>query len=206
MVKPPAAYRIRLQGWVLGLTFLLIEIQYSCIILAVVCEAWCILSFDVVHECDGAIYDASHAWDDAMLTWVMQYIWICAMHMMMPYVVVHMSWCIMVHMGMVHMTWCTHDDALDMASIPWCICKDASHNVSACAWHGVSMHISTIHNFLHASCSNCFINLSKNEKARFQSYGYVCAARLISQALLNHSPSADRSFWFGPSKVFLFLP
>src|SRR6266540_3707244 len=89
-----------------------------------------------------------------------------------------------------------------MASIPWCICKDASHDVTARVWHGVLMHISTMHNFLHASCSNCFIHLSKNEKARFQGYGYMCAARLISQALLNHSPSVDRSFDLGLLKSF----
>ena len=143
----------------------------------------------------------------------------------MPYVVVHMSWCIWawctcygayetLHMvwctwddaqGMVHMTWCTHDDALDMASIPWCICKDASHDVSACAWHGVSMHISTMHNLLHASCSNCFINLSKNEKARLQGYGYMCVASLIARAFLNHSSSTDRLFDLGLLRSFSSL-
>ena len=127
------------------------------------------------------------------------------MHMMMPYVVVHMSWCIMVHMGMVHLTWCTHDDALDMTSIPWCTCNDASHDVSACAWHGVSMHISTMHNLLHASCSNCFINLSKNEKARLQDYGYRCMARLSTRAFLNHSSSTDRLLGLGFLRSFYSL-
>ena len=137
MVKPPAVHRIRLQGWALGLAFLLIEIQYSCIILAVVCEAWCILSFDVVHECDGAIYDASHAWDDAMLTWVMQCIWICAMHLMMPYAVVHISWCIMVHRGMVHMLWCICDVAHGMVHMGGCTGHGAYDMMHSwwCTWH-----------------------------------------------------------------------
>jgi len=33
---------------------------------------------------------------------------------MMPYAVVHISWCIMVHMGMVHMLWCICDVAYGM--------------------------------------------------------------------------------------------
>src|SRR5437016_13381966 len=92
-----------------------------------------------------------------------------------------------------------------MASIPWSICEDASHNVSACAWHGVSMHISTMHSLLHASCSNCFINLSKNEKARLQGYVDMCVARLISRAFLNQSPTTDRSFDLGLLRSFSSL-
>ena len=137
MVKPPAVHRIGLQSWVHKLTFLLIEIQYSCIILAVDGEAWCTLCYDAVHECDGAIYDASHAWDDAMLMWVMQCIWICAMHLMMPYAVVHISWCIMVHMGMVHMLWCICDVAYGMVHMGWCVGHGAYDMMHSwwCTWH-----------------------------------------------------------------------
>ncbi len=118
----------------------------------------------------------------------------------------HMVWCTWDDaQGMVHMTWCTHDDALDMASIPWCICKDASHDVSARAWHGVKVHIFTMRYRLQASCSNRFINSSKNEKARLQGYGYMCVARLITRAFLNHSSSTDKLFDLGLLRSFSSL-
>ena len=126
------------------------------------------------------------------------------------HVMVHMRCCIWygAH-GMMHRAWCIWHDALMMMHLTWRAFHDAHammHRMMLVHGYGkvLSMHISTMHNLLHASCSNCFINLSKNEKARLQGYGYVCAARLISRAFLNHSPSTDRSFWFRPSKIFLF--
>ncbi len=132
MVKPPAVHRIGLQSWVLKLTFLLIEIQYShnscsgwwsmmhfvpwCGARMRWCNLWCI---SCLRWCNAHVSDVIHtnlcnAHDDALCR---------GAHVMVhngayghgAHVMVHMRCCTWygAH-GTMHRAWCIWHDALMM--------------------------------------------------------------------------------------------